>query len=142
MRAKLLLLAITVLPLLAETTLPISQVRPGPEDCIFLTYQGLTGCLPFEGLEIVLIDGKLTLRPIGGGAAAPSWIDRIEVVANQQASWVLLNPIVPGSLTITHAGQTLSLGEDYTLSGQTVTFLGVHVPQVDDVVRFHYQTPP
>jgi hypothetical protein len=122
------------------TALTGSGLKPGPDGTVRGTVGGFVGWLKLSGLAVVEIDGEWYLQATAGGGAA-QWVQRIEVVANQQASWVLLEPVIQDSLTVTRNGQVLSPGIDFNRAGQTITFLGAHVPQTGDVLRIHHQTP-
>ena len=105
-----------------------------------VSYQGLSGWVEIQdGLEIVNVGGKLVLRATGGMASAPVWVTRAEVVQNTQADWVLMDPPLPDSLAITRNGSGLAEGEDWHITGQTVSFIGSNLPRVGDVLDFHYQ---
>lgn len=140
-RTKFLILILAVVPLGSETLLTPAQVRPGPVDSVFVTSSGLTGWVKLGDHEIVNVGGELVFRNTSGGGAEASWVQRVEEVTVARTDWVLLNAIVPNSLDVHRGGQLLSPGVDFTLSATTVTFLGIHVPQPSDVLRFKYQTP-
>jgi hypothetical protein len=123
---KILVLFLVVLSLNGDTLLSVRQIQPCPTSCILASVAG----------TIEWVEGT-----VGGGGSAPSWVQRVELVTAPKADWVLLNAIAPGSLDVVRNGSVLSPGVDFNLSGRTVSFLGVHVPQPGDVLRFKYQTP-
>jgi len=129
-----------VVPVIGDTQLNGSQILPCPGDCVMISYRGLTGwgkVGPGTGLEIADVDGQLLL--LVTGAAPAVWVKRAEVVLRPQASWVLMNPPITGSLSISRNGLNLVPGEDWEIAGQTVTFLGGNIPREGDVLDFHYQ---
>lgn len=139
-RIKLLMLVLAVAPLVGDTQLTGSQIRPCLGNCIMVSHRGLSGWVELgAGLEIVDVGGRLVLQATGGGGSTPDWVKRAEVVLSPQASWVLLDSPITGSLSISRNGANLVPGEDWELTGQMVTFLASNVPKEGDVLDFHYQ---
>ncbi len=123
---KILILFLVVVAMNGDTLLSVRQIQPCPTSCILASVGGM----------IEWVEGTVG----EGGGSAPTWVQRVEVVAASATDWVLLKLIVPGSLDVVLNGSVLSPGEDFNLANNIVSFLG-HVPGPGDVLRFKYQTP-
>lgn len=134
--AKSLFLVLTVVPMNGDTLLTVSQIRPCPTDCVLVTTGGRIEWVELGDHEVVEVEGALVFR---NTSTAPAWVKRAEVVLSPQASWVLMDRPIAGSLSISRNGTNLTPGEDWELVGQTVTFLRSNVPRAEDVLDFHYQ---
>jgi hypothetical protein len=132
---RLLLGALAALPLAAQTQITFDQLRP-------LAAGGavLIACLPpgTAGGE------RCVAVPLGAGidpANLPSFREREEMLPRltEPLAAHTLAELPQGPLRVYRNGLRLRLGDDFTLSGQTVIFAPGAVPQPGDDMVFEYR---
>ena len=140
-----LLLVLLTLPLFAQTDLTTAQLKPAKPT----TVSAIQFFLPGTGYVLVTLDASLSLNTavsppvLSAVPAVPINFADAEVPAGTPngtlATFTLAHAPVGSSLHLHRNGLRQLAGLDYTISGNTVTFLAVATPQTGDTLLADYR---
>lgn len=141
---KALLLLLVVLGFASQagskTAITLSQIQAGAINGIMvnLAVGGSGWTLAQLDPSIVLDTSTVppTLKAVSAATPQTSWVTPTGTVDGTNAVFTIPSaPNPPASLTVVRNGLVLSVGNDFNLSGTTITFVAGAIPQVGDTIR-------